>query len=45
MSQELLVDEFKWVEDDLPFLPGRMKVEKVEKLLLIYTIKLNMLFT
>ena len=29
--------------NDLPFLPERMKIEKVEKL--IYMIKLNMLYT
>ena len=33
------------LHNDLPFLPERMKIEKVENLLLIYIIKLNMSFT
>ena len=33
------------LHNGLPFLPERMKIEKVENLLLIYMIKLNMSFT
>ena len=33
------------LHNDLPFLPKRMKIEKVEKLVQIYMIKLNMLLT
>ena len=31
--------------NDLPFLPERMKIEKIEKLVANFTIKLNILFT
>ena len=33
------------LDNDLPFLPERMKIEKVEKLYLIYTIKRSTLYT
>ena len=33
------------IHNDLPFLTERMKIEKSKSLLLIYMIKLNMLFT
>ena len=33
------------LHNDLPFLPERMEIEKSESSLLIYMIKLNMLFT
>ena len=33
------------LHNDLPFLPERMKIEKVKNLLLVYMIKTNMLFT
>ena len=33
------------LHNDLPFLPRRIKIERVENCLLIYIIKLNTLFT
>ena len=33
------------LHNDLPFLPDRMKIEKVVKLVVIYMIKLKMLYT
>ena len=39
------VEELHELYNDLPFLPESMKIAKVEKLLLISMIKLNMSFT
>ena len=37
------LEKLREIRNDLPFLPERMKIEKLEKL--IYMIKLNMLYT
>ena len=39
------LEEVHESHNDLPFLPERIKIEKIEKLLLIYMKKLNILFT
>ena len=38
-------EKLRDLHNDLPFLPESMRIEKVEKLLAIYMIKLDMLFT
>ena len=40
----LYTERLHELHNDLPFLPERMKIEKVQNLLLVYMIKMNMLF-